>query len=670
MSSSWKALPSQQIKARKGEVDPYLRIADAIGFVDHGPLGGARFAVSVEVDDGAYRPIHSEFKDRGAHPGSRYFTATATTSACNELAKDPKIVRMQFAAALVPQRPGLPFQSSDQRKALSAHKSQRADRAKSTVLLAIIDSGCPFAHLDLRGKTKGSTRVVRLWDQGSGADFGGLGTPPREFGYGLELTRSDLQALIAQSRTPAGGLVDEAACYRRAGYGPAMSRASHGAHSLGMLAAARRWDARPSSTNPLRPEDDKSKVSRTADIIFVQFPHNVMDCVSVAALENRAIDGFRYILRRGKELRYRRIVVSFGYESWIGPHDGSTWFAEAVQTLVREANESLDFQIYTIAGNAKDRRVRVAAEPGKKNLDFGLNVQPGNEAPTFVEIWVPTDLSDHLTFELTPPHEQQPLKGLPWGSEKAWPDASSAHACVVMNKSQVLGRHGYVIVLRIAPTHVTGDKQSAAPHGVWRICLSAEEKVLDGVRAYVGRSEETLGASKRARQSTITGRSELQEKFDRKGTVNGHAPGSGMNVSGAYFGELFPYARTIDRSQKPQGLIYKATPYSGIGPLKSRKRTPDDSITTEDGFYNPGLLGMGNYSGVLFRMTGTSVAAPLRARMQADEPLTGPHGEAHAARAHVPTKNGATHAAKEKVSKKNGAKHTTKPGMGSLLGPF
>jgi hypothetical protein len=397
-----------------------------------------------------------------------------------------------------------------------------------------------------------------------------------------------------------------------------MHRVSHGAHSLGMFAAARRWNARPSSTNPVKVAQGV-ELSREADIVFVQFPRDVMDCVSVAALENHALDGFRYILDLGKTLEYERVVVSFGYESWIGPHDGSSWFAEAVRSLLGEARKALGFDIYTIAGNAKDRRVRVAAEPGETQLNFGLSVQPGSEAPTFVEIWAPNELAD-LTFELTPPHEE-PLSPITWGAATVWPDVQHPLACVVMDRSQVLGKGDCAIVLRIAPTHVTDNRHSAAPHGMWRIQLSANGKPLDRVRAYVGRSEETLGAGARARQSTFTGRDRRQSELDRKGTVNGHAPGSGMGVSGAYFGERFPYARTINKFREIQKLHDEATPYSGSGPLPNGDRALSDSITTEDGIYNPGVLGMGNYSGVLFRMSGTSVAAPLRARMHVDASL-------------------------------------------------
>lgn len=399
MTPAWHPLQPWGSVSLPNGCDPYLVMAEATDYADYSAApvtDETPIPISLEMP-GLARPMLTGLRVRTGHSASRYCTATATRAALKALifgSGMPDVPqRVLLAAPLVPQRPPLPWngtgpQPVPERAETSASTVEVRGQPEPGVLLAVIDSGCPFAHRDLRRGTAG-TRVVRLWDQGSGAHWSGLGAAPDGFDYGHELTDSLLARLMAQSTSAGTALIDEAECYRLAGYGPALGRASHGAHALGTLAGPRRWNARKQQASAEEPLVQEP--ASQADIIFVQLGHEVTRCISVSAVESRALDALRYVVVQACEWKARRgiaagvrpkVVVSFGYESWIGPHDGSSWFEEGLDDLIENANTDLDFQVHMIAGNARDQRVHIAAEGGLRALDFDICVQPGNETAT------------------------------------------------------------------------------------------------------------------------------------------------------------------------------------------------------------------------------------------------------------------------------------------------
>ncbi len=630
MTQGWQPLAPWGSDRLPPGSDPYLVMAEATDYADYraGPLADdAAFAVALEMPD-LQRPEVDGLLLHAGHDGSRYGTGTATRAALRQLVEqtrfdtdDPQRPRrVLLAAPLVPQRPPLPWQGLGPLPAPAAAPAPaalaKADaQGGPEVLLAVIDSGCPFAHRDLR-RGAASTRVVRLWDQGSGAHWSGLGQPPDGYGYGCELADSQLGRLIAQS-TAAGSLaLDESQCYRRAGYGAVLSRASHGAHTLGILASPRRWNARRHGGCP--EERQAQEAAASADIVFVQLGHELTRCISVAAVESRALDALRYVLQQARDWKQRRqiasdqrprVLVSFGYESWIGPHDGTSWFEAALDDLIAAANLEFDFQVHMIAGNARGQHVHITEENKVSKLDFDICVQPGNETVTWIEVWTPPGLTD-LSFELRPPHGP-PLPALQWNQAVGWPEAARPQACVVTSSTPANGPGSRMVLLRIAPTQVFDGRQAPAPHGRWHVTLRSEQPNLQGVHAYLGRSDEGRGRPLRARQSHFAERAgEALQAVDKTGTLNGHACGKLAVVSGAYYRKKFPYARA-----ETGVLADEATTYSGTGPTRSSRAGPDAVLAVDDGLYAYGTLAMGNTSATVLRMDGTSVAAPMRARL-------------------------------------------------------
>lgn len=615
---SWNALSSQQLDpAGLPRFDPYLRIADATGFIDHfDPLpADLSLPVSVELQAMAGRPTIAGMTVPVAYPlTSRWFTARVSVAALNALLHDAAVARVQLGEGVLPQRPSVGHATPWSIAAPT--RVPPSPPGHTDLLLGVIDAGCPFAHADLCRPVGGGSRVVRLWDQD-----GGIGTTPRTMGYGGELTDADLNAMIARA-TDAHGKVDEHACYLMAGADQVVRRTSHGAHALGLLAALRRYDGRPNRDNA-SPVHGHAGDASAADIAFVQLPRKLLDAAFPPAIEHHVLDGLRYLLSAGCERGVNRIAVSFGFESWLGPHDGTSWFGLAVQDLVRQARDDhgIALQVYFIASNAGSTytHLQLVDEPQPepsvgRQATVHWQLLPDGQAPTHIEIWMPNEsvgLAD-LVMEIAPPGHDQ-LEPLHWGDAKAWPTAASPALCVVMDRSRVLGSAADVIVLRLSPTRVYGSPYRAAPTGEWSLKLSATTS-LNGINIYIGRGTAHMGSPRRGRQAELSRRGISERQADRHGTLNGFANHPSALVATACVAMSAIYGGRQSPLQPGH-----AAPYAGTGPSRDRLRAgPNFGVAVEHGIYHRGFIGIGNRSATTFRLIGTSVSAPLGARMVLD----------------------------------------------------
>src|SRR5262249_8049134 len=96
------------------------------------------------------------------------------------------IERLEVEMPVIPQRPRSPVDATS-----SAERGPRLE-SRSDVLIGVIDSGCPFAHLQLRDNTGSGTRVLGLWVQDETSGFTPIGWRPPDLGYGCEVTRAEL----------------------------------------------------------------------------------------------------------------------------------------------------------------------------------------------------------------------------------------------------------------------------------------------------------------------------------------------------------------------------------------------------------------------------------------------------------------------------------------------
>ena len=213
----WADLPPGAfgIAATASGADANLVWADASGFRDFMRSGDTRPAdipVLVEVKEGkSVSDLSDELKvdKRGRvasiylnqSPGSRYCVAEFSRAYCLALRGDPSlgtmIRRFELQMPVIPQR-------ARPAKRSSATAPPEARALAGKYLLGVIDSGCPFAHANLRGPL--GTRVINLWDQDQNPAFTqqpANGACPEEFGYGCEVNRGQLNRVIADAATGA-----------------------------------------------------------------------------------------------------------------------------------------------------------------------------------------------------------------------------------------------------------------------------------------------------------------------------------------------------------------------------------------------------------------------------------------------------------------------------------
>lgn len=630
----WGLLPPSGPAEPLDRQDPWLAIADATGFVDHGGAApGRRWPVSVQVLSPGDRPDEGDgLEIRQGHDGAAHFTALATREAIATLAADPRVKRVQLAAPQVPRRPWpLPLPGP----LAGGSRGTAHDGAQPTdVLLGIVDDGCPFLHPDLL-RNDGTIRVLRLWQQDDDSRW--PGRAPAGFGYGVEFTRADLDALRAAHQT--GSAVDAAACYAAAGLASLRHRDSHGAHVLGLLAGAQRWQGSVRRGGPPVTAVGTQRVSCQADIAFVQLPPSVLRGVSVPALEHHAADGVRWLCNLAKSQGYAQLVVVLAYESWLGPHDGSTWFETAMDELCDPARvapaalQGLAVQLVLPAGNSRERGCHALVDPTDRPAWLHWHLPPGNEDPMDLELWAPAP-APALQVRLVPPGGT-PSPWIGWGEATRWAHAGGTLACALMHPSSPAGGGRPQLALRIAPTSVLGSG-AVAPHGIWRLELQGDAVSQVELHARIGRVEPALAVPRRNRQPHFVDRTPSQAVNDRLNTLNGHASGHHVQVAGAFQGEDFPHVDqpAFDIRGRPvrvplPGAAAGRSPlrnvpaaYSGAGDPVGPRQRPDASVVVEHSLLWPGVPSLGPSPASVRRLSGSSMAAPLLARLLADEAMS------------------------------------------------
>lgn len=639
----WQALEAGGAEADPLKQDPYLAIASANGFADQGgPSADGLWPVLLQVRSLSNCPQPAaDLLVHSGHMGSRHLTARASLDAIARLQQDPGVERVLLAAPQVPRR-AWPTAESAPIAGLEAHLAQArptvppslADARTSDALLGVIDDGCPFAHPELQ-RADGGLRLRHLWNQ----DRTVRGSTPPGFDYGQAFSYLDLSATRDASR--GSGAVDPWACQALTGQ-PKRSAYTHGAHVLGLLANGRHvLDA---GRDALRGREPAHRgQGHRPDLAFVQLPQAVLRSVSVAALELHAYDGVRHLCNLAVEQGYRRVVIVLAYESWQGPHDGSSWFEQALDELVdhfKDGNQaSLQVDIVLPADNGRERRTHAHIAHARTEDQLQWHVPPGNEDPTWLEIWAPPGGPNGLELQVLPPGgEASPW--FSWGQAGQWsaPDgrrsASPPFASLVMHprSPQSANPDGRAqALLRISPT--VAREGSGAPHGIWHIRLRGPTGALSDLHARLGRVEPGTPVPRRNHQPQFVGRNASSLNDDRLHTLNGHAGGKRVVVVGAALAKDHAHASLPLTDGRGQSRRYRAkgaserialqgasTAYSGSGPTEGSRLRPDASVQVDKTARWPGVLGLGMTAAAAVRLTGTSAATPLHARRRANTP--------------------------------------------------
>lgn len=549
---------------------------------------------------------------------TRFCTARVTRAACRRLSEPghPRVERLELAMPVLSGRPRRP------RQAPAASAPVAAQPAQGQILLGVIDTGCAFAHAHFRRGDK--PRLLSLWDQDPQPAFGrppAVGRTPQAMGYGRELVRSDIVALIAACTSP-DGEVDEDRCYDQAGMPELRHAASHGSfvldHFIGPLRLGDRIELRadvPASRerNGIRPSDRD-------DVVFVQLPRDTWADPNGLALAARVLDGLHHVLAcKGKDTK--RVVVNISCALYTGPHNGSTILDLALQALV-EDQEALgcSLEIFTPTGNGRQARWHAkGVVDNVAGAELLWRVAPGCESPSFVQLWVDAK-PQALEWWVQAPRQRAPVRltetcqVLRGGAKK-----SSTLAVAVCSASTARGcLHERGTLLLLAVAAATGADQTGGG-GLWRLRLRLKRPRPGGAEVVVrvARNESELGEPARHRPAQLVDASAdpqrcLREaqtdppdagrpaiRVLREGTVG--APASG------------PMVHAVAGAYRPVAGRMSAVDYSGEGLHGQSGAAVADSSRSV-----PGIPGAGTRSAGVVRLQGTSFASPQMARLAAD----------------------------------------------------
>ncbi len=550
------------------------------------------------------------------------FTGFATGRFFRWLAGDPALQALIKGVALsTAPAAAMPFRPRAKVGAAGATSAGALGGAK--VVLALIDDWVSVANQRFRTGS-GGTRCINIWLQG----VDGVGQPPPGYGYGRELKRAEIDALLA-----AAGPDEEA--FERSLYAPGKAeptqRFSHGTHVADLFAGYGHAPAAEAKDGQSRP------------MICVALPRRLLPDTSGLSIINNVCDAVAYVIETMVVLGGSRpppVVLNYSNGAMADIRHRLGVLRRAVTGMMEAYNRrrpNAPLAIVTPAGNSfQDRghaRLPRMGVPAAKRWPLDLRVLPDDRTPSYVTFELPAGATSY-SLKVTPP-------GLPAGIvDSANPvsvllDANGRRMAQLRFDPPALpDAPAGAFTLTIEPTAdpLLGAPVGLAPHGVWRLEIGGPDAATDKVvHAFIARDVTLAGFPSFGRQSRFEDPAfEAHGRFGRPATtddVPGCAirRGGAMNVLGtdAVSGPVTVAAR-IARTDQPAGYSSAGGPLSASPPTEMR--APDVIADADHGEVLKGMLATGARTGSVIPMNGTSVAAPLVARAIADALAAGASG--------------------------------------------
>lgn len=587
MTHEWKSLKPGPFD-RRADVpgaDPMWVWADATGYRDLGQAGQADpLALWCVVERNGV--IRSEL----------HAPAGGADLSNAELAMPVVPQRMPPAAPAMPTPP----------------KGQVTPSSANKVLVGIIDSGCPFAAPMVRDANWTGTRVLGLWDQDEAAAFADGGFRPVDLGYGRAIDRKGLNTFMTAARLH-NGCIDEAQCYRSAGYTAVRKRLGHGAAVMSQLFAA------PLHGGALQPEpgrrpswDPADAAIDHADLVFVQLPQAGLQDSSSGALARYLVDGLRFILSHA--VKGQRVVVNISSGTSRTGHDGASLIERGLAAAVAKAErQGIALHIVLPIGNTNMEQRHAVLRSPDSHLE--LFIPPGCETPQYVTVRWPADLQDGALL-VTPPGGTARLVST--GQAVGW--SSKLGACGAVISPPAKEGQAARSLLAFAATHSDRPDYPLAPSGRWRIELRTAngQPLSEPVQFWVSRNQCNPGALPRGRQADFIDwdRSHHPRAWLRCGEDDLASVHNGIRRQGALSGlataGLGQRKILVVGSLFVNGAPDSASPDSAAAKYKSG--LPEESAPGDTSRALRGLSVYGNHAGEVVRVLGTSFSAPLVAR--------------------------------------------------------
>jgi hypothetical protein len=468
-------------------------------------------------------------------------------------------------------------------------------------IVAVIDDGIPFAHRALRDRDGAKTRVEFCWLQGTAPV---AQVPAGEWpNYGREYRRAEIDALIQARGSDEDALYREAAVANpRYAYGTTIERfGTHGSHVIATAAG-----------------DPRAEGSARTRLIAVQLPPAVTLSTTGERIHPAILHAFHYVLFRAAQIRagYKLpdlpLIINFSYGYTGGPHDGSGKLASDIRQLIDDSGH--ETTLVLPAGNTFLSRLNGAIVPRGPALDAEIpwRIEANDRTASPLELWFQpgADLSalalavvDPTGFaaaELQPGDLTVATKlfsledraGLVVG--RIYSPPTSTRRC---------------ITIELAPSETFGGGPRAAA-GLWRIVLRSDspEALKGPVDCRLLRDFNPLNYFRGARQSYFDPPEPL---FDAKGVLRATDNPEDFLQRFGTLNDLAtdaPHTIVVGSSYERAEI---PAPYSSAGPADGSEPAVDCSMPAETDFVLAGRRGAGTRGRATFRLSGTSVAAPM-----------------------------------------------------------
>jgi Subtilase family len=529
-------------------------------------------------------------------------------------------------------------------------------------VMAVVDAGCPFLNPRYASPEAGHrTRIHALWDQGGGVPrhlaYGAdtataAGWPwsvPVVMGHGRHITHTVVQAMCdavhrpgmtanecsastrAKSRATATATAKDAAAgaYARASIRAAVEPeasidesdayrgidhlvdaddprrriwlATHGAHVL---------DVAGGGLNPLTGAPDAASA---AQLVFVQLPSLTAADSSGASLAGHVLDAVRYVLALCDDKA--RVVINISYGSHAGPHNGTALIESALDELLQARRDN--FAIVLAAGNSRQQACHVERQVrwGRTAL-LRCAVAPADTTDTFIETWYPPAPAGFALQARVRGPQRVWSDWVAPGQEQVMRDSAEHDEVVALLRHDAEvpnGRHLGLVLLALAPTaQPVGVVCALAPAGLWEIELRlvAAPGSATSAAVPVGTDLHVTVNARIERDDPGQNAGAALHRFvdpdadDDRNTLSSLATGQHTVVVGGF--------------RRSDG---RATAYSALGPQRlgadanvDDKRLPMVWAACEEDDSLPTVAAAAVRTGEVFRMNGTSVAAPVLAR--------------------------------------------------------
>jgi hypothetical protein len=594
-------------------------------------LKGADAVSAFETEMTGYDDFGAEF---GPDVGqTRYATMRCHKAAVTDRERafpiwNRHVSRVELSLPVEPSTKDLVRKASlDTRYALGAS-------APGSVLIGILDDGCPFAAAQFLVTGTHSTRVRAIWDQNQTKDavtIGGrdFGKKLTDFTYGLEYLRDFTSPLNGQyigldewiTLHSTANVIDEDGCYADAGFTSLKYQEAHGAHVMDVLAGSIPVSSRI-GPNPGDRRDPPSwkpgtDAASTAEVVFVQFSDdNIRDATGVW-LPFYALQGIQYILSFAEPYVTSKVIINLSYGPTTGPHNGLAELESALTDLIAEYDGTggkPQLEIALAAGNSYLTEGHVVYRRRHHHhhhdhVEWTWRLPPDNPVLCFAEVWMKAVHAGPVTVSLTSPSgvvcssTTVTLPPPPFGVGGPTPGSSV----------------DTVWRLEVKPTLTTAPV--VAEHGDYTISVTGIEHHAS-VHAYVARTDPNMNTHTGAKGSCFVDPNWEQTRAASASCtrVDGEFDRAGSSVS--RLGTLNGIATAKDQRVHVAGgyiiLDQHKSNYSSAGPARRgfppRRLGPDFLLPCDMSYALQGIRAGGTRSGSVYRLIGTSAAAPQLAR--------------------------------------------------------